>query len=593
MRLPRSPPPRKSQRDIQASQSESSPNLTGVLTELAAPITASQTPPSHANPSGVVAGVDDDVTRVDGTDREIVEILSDKEGQGKKDDAIKVAPESCGGMDGIPPSQATDNGASDPNMIHKIITDAVPEVRRLDSDAYKPWGSRSNNASPIPGAGPAHSGPDADPPPKDSDNPDLSVCIGGPGKTVCNSEVKHGDGGGVECEKCQRWFHSKCQGLTKWAITALNKWHGTLLWVCDQCKISLKVKDKPQPETRSAQVPDLTWLDTKINKLETIIRHTENTLSDSIRNQEKMFTVQCKVLDKLEASSVETVKQQVTYAEALKGIGTEVVKQVSQKIDKMPQVTVPVQRNREEIAGVLDEIQDKEKRKLNIIIHNLPESTGDTHAVKRKGDEEKFTGMIKEGLKLVVKCANAFRIGKSVENRPRLLLITLTNVDDKMNILRSAAALRSTTEWDNVYITPDLTWQEREKARTLRQELARRKAAGEKFLQIRHGRIVPVPEDKRHPPSKTAMTHTPAQSSGLQPGTQNHNGGTNEAQSRSPAHHPQATPRTGQDCTTDVQSSAQHPQAAPAPGTRSSLGTPAPRPSEAEQPAQPTASNQN
>ena len=234
-----------------------------------------------------------------------------------------------------------------------------------------------------------------------------------------------------------------------------------------------------------------------------------------------MFTVHCKVLDKLETTSAENTQQQRTYAETLRGISTEVVKEVTQKIDKMPQTTVPVQRNREEIAGVLDEFHDKEKRKLNIIIHNLQEAEGQTQSDKRKNDEEKFTGMIKNGLKLVVKCANSFRIGKKTEDKPRLLLVTLTNLDDKVNILRSAAALRSTTEWDNVYITQDLTWQEREKARALRQELARRRAAGEKFLYIRQGRIIPIPEEKRHQPARISSTYMTAQPTGSCPDKRN------------------------------------------------------------------------
>ena len=93
-----------------------------------------------------------------------------------------------------------------------------------------------------------------------------------------------------------------------------------------------------------------------------------------------------------------------------------------------------------------------------------------------------------------------------MENRPRLLVVTLTNMEDKMEILRSAASLRETT-WDRVYITPDLTWQEREKGRQLRSELARRKEAGEVNIGIRHGKIVQVPNQKRSQTHQTQSAH--------------------------------------------------------------------------------------
>ena len=75
-------------------------------------------------------------------------------------------------------------------------------------------------------------------------------------------------------------------------------------------------------------------------------------------------------------------------------------------------------------------------------------------------------------------------------------MVTLTNMADKVEILRSAASLPH-TKWNRVYMTPDLPWKEREKRRQLHSELARRREAGEEHIWIRQGRIVPIPVDKR------------------------------------------------------------------------------------------------
>ena len=305
--------------------------------------------------------------------------------------------------------------------------------------------------------------------------------------------VKEGEDA-VECEKCMHWFHSKCQGISKAALTALGKWHGTFVWLCSSCMASLK--DKPViSNTGLGQVEET------VSKLEKMVRHNANALNEVIKNQDIMFTGQCKLTEKM----AKEAHPQKSYAEAIKGVGAEVVDQVSKKIDKMPSVAIPVQRSNEEIAGILDEMQDKERRKHNIVIHNLSEAEGESQSERAKGSEIKFKVMVKEGMKLMVETSKTFRVGKKVDHKPRLMVVTLTNMSDKREILRLAASLRD-SEWNKVFITPDLTWKEREAGRQLRNELGRRKEAGEQHIWIRRGRIVQIPAEKRYPSTAGAQT---------------------------------------------------------------------------------------
>ena len=115
-------------------------------------------------------------------------------------------------------------------LITKVQTDEdTPDIKRLDSDAYKPWGSRSSNLSPDPQA-PRH---------VSEEDGNRSVRKGGSSKPNCGREVDEGEDA-VECERCMHWFHCKCQGITKAAHNALRKWHGTLLWLCNKCKEEMK-----------------------------------------------------------------------------------------------------------------------------------------------------------------------------------------------------------------------------------------------------------------------------------------------------------------------------------------------------------------
>lgn len=80
------------------------------------------------------------------------------------------------------------------------------------------------------------------------------------------------------------------------------------------------------------------------------------------------------------------------------------------------------------------------------------------------------------------------RLGrKRDDNKPRVLLVTLSDFGDKRYVLRNARNLRQSDEWSDVFISPDLTPQEREAGRNLRAELKQRRDQGETNLIIQFG----------------------------------------------------------------------------------------------------------
>ena len=56
--------------------------------------------------------------------------------------------------------------------------------------------------------------------------------------------------------------------------------------------------------------------------------------------------------------------------------------------------------------------------------------------------------------------------------------------------MRNTKTLRNSSSYQNVYVSPDLTPKEREINKCIRQELRRRKEAGEPDLIIKRGKIV-------------------------------------------------------------------------------------------------------
>ena len=83
------------------------------------------------------------------------------------------------------------------------------------------------------------------------------------------------------------------------------------------------------------------------------------------------------------------------------------------------------------------------------------------------------------------------RIGPLNTNssRPRLLRVKCETMEEKLSILRLSKKLRDCEEYKGIYVNPDLTLKQRELGKIQRQELKRRRDAGEDVV-IRRGQII-------------------------------------------------------------------------------------------------------
>ena len=336
-------------------------------------------------------------------------------------------------------------------------------VHKLDDGVFKPFGSRSRASSQCSEAG-----------------SDASFCKGGPGKLTCGEPVRHTDDG-VQCEKCELWFHITCQEIPKKAYEALKKYK-VLCWCCAECRDTLKV-----PKKDSSAV--LTALEGKVDQLDKNIKDHLGKMVQCLREQERSVDQQTKMIER---SIRESGTQKVTYAEMLKGSCSEVVEQVSAKLSTFPKLgAAPTGvKDVQNMSRVFDNFLDKDKRKCNLVIHNLPEADAASLAERSEQDTRDFQKMVRDTFKLQVRATRSFRVGKATADRPRLLIVTLESTELKHDLLQLAPQLRNSKDWGNIYISPDLTKTEREAARKLREELKARKAAGEEDLYIKKGRIV-------------------------------------------------------------------------------------------------------
>ena len=163
---------------------------------------------------------------------------------------------------------------------------------------------------------------------------------------------------------------------------------------------------------------------------------------------------------------------------------------VKTQLAMIPKPNPANNKSTQDLSKVLDDHMDRERRKGNVVVHNLPKQPGCTVMERSEKDISLFSTMLKEVMKIHVVASKSFRVGRKSQDKPRLLIVALDNPACKQDILRGARQLRHTEQYSNIYITPDLTQKEREESRKLRDELAVCRRAGETNLTIRGGRII-------------------------------------------------------------------------------------------------------
>ena len=147
---------------------------------------------------------------------------------------------------------------------------------------------------------------------------------------------------------------------------------------------------------------------------------------------------------------------------------------------------------RNAVSSVISEEKDKQKRRLNLIVHNMAESSSDQPQSRKEQDIACIRDILHSQLEVQPCISNAVRLGKRGGPKPRLLKITVESEEEKVAILRNVKRLRLPSTPDplkRIFITPDLTPREREVNKALRSELAERNKSAKQFI-IKNGQIV-------------------------------------------------------------------------------------------------------
>ena len=255
----------------------------------------------------------------------------------------------------------------------------------------------------------------------------------------------------VQCEKCKLWLCCDCQCISPNMLKAIKQF-SSLHWFCKTCEPNIQEVLKSES-----------------SRSEIFQKNAESRLL-TMENQLAKLTTNISALT-LSWEGKKASLQNETYTSS-SSPATELSSQMALRI--------------------VDEYKDHESRKMNLIFHKVPILKQADPAAKLEHDNKFILAVAKElgieGLEVV----RSARIGRTNESGECLLKVEVNSLYIKGQFLSKAKSLRQVKDdtISKIYITPDLSYQERLHQKSLRSELHRRRTAGETNLIIRKGQIV-------------------------------------------------------------------------------------------------------
>lgn len=241
----------------------------------------------------------------------------------------------------------------------------------------------------------------------------------------------------VECGLCKEWCHKICSKLSNKHYSVLCESGEELLWVCEKCRSS-----NSQVKSRA---------DSKLDK----------------------------IIDMMSQLTLRIVSLE-------EGRG-------GRSVDEMVKKEVE-----SKVSEILEEKKEKESRRMNLILVNIPETEEGNPEVRKQDDLNKVFKIAKQIDPEILnsEISNPVRLGKKVigsKTKPRLLKVTVQNDQVRNKILAGARRLNEGVKdaSKRVYVNMDRTQKERENFKKLKEELEIRKKE-DSDLVIRGGKIVKV-----------------------------------------------------------------------------------------------------
>ena len=239
----------------------------------------------------------------------------------------------------------------------------------------------------------------------------------------CDKEVtsKGAAAKAVQCGYCKLWVH---QGCLKICDEVYNWIAQQQHFICDNCKHSAS-------ETKQ----QLMGFTTRLEELEERDKQREKEIADINKRLEL----------------------------------------VSNKVESGGGATIDMAHNSE--LSVLRELNERESKKSNLVIHSIPESDSRIGSERKEHDLQMLTDILSQikqnDVEVDKDVSFITRLGEQNPDKPRPLLLKLKTEVMKENILHNAKHLKN-SKFEDISIQPDLTKKQRQMEADNRKEMASR-----------------------------------------------------------------------------------------------------------------------
>ena len=159
------------------------------------------------------------------------------------------------------------------------------------------------------------------------------------------------------------------------------------------------------------------------------------------------------------------IKSDLDNAVKTSNIGNDWVEIVTKGIQKKKPSEQLIVAN-----ATINEMNERERRKKNIIVYGVPESTNSVLTEKKAEDQQKINEILLTIDKSDVHPVYIRRLKSKDTSKPGPILVELSDLSIRNPVLLAAKKLRSSNIHRSVYISPDLTEAEKQMDFILRKE---------------------------------------------------------------------------------------------------------------------------
>ena len=254
--------------------------------------------------------------------------------------------------------------------------------------------------------------------------------------TECESDIYDHDPA-LQCDLCEKWYCNQCLGLSNSVYGFMNssKVSDGIMWFCKHCRKTLPATKKilqRLDDLESKQINN----EKQIKSLQKCIEEKSKTLQSHVPNDQSSNT------DKAESVNVASI-----------------------------------------ISQVLEEQQEREKRKLNIVCFDIPESEETSPETRREDDAYRIQKIIDEVMEAdSTMTSQPIRLGcyNAESIKPTLVRFSVPSVENKHRIIESARTKVKISKQErckDLFFQSDLTANQRKEAYLLRVERRKNKSA--------------------------------------------------------------------------------------------------------------------